>query len=427
MPSHLQALGTPPARRRPHGRPFLLQALLCLTVLPWCTVGCKDLSVASSNLDALLDENDHLRHVAPVRSGLRYYFETVIDPRWFGRDAGYWKGREVVVPDPSTTALGNLLVLAKGRGAKPAHRQIIQVRQFSRYAVRSPGVLVRERAVLELAPHAQRLGLTDLSSVLTQPIEQVDLANGAELSTLLAGLIDTIEPIVRQGSQADETACEDFALACQQVEVERMELDGLWRMLKALETFAARVDLDRELFAPLRDLSERLQRRSVALALAGTGRDPAPRVRAASLWAMYQAFGPEVLAEALVRLREELPPEPDQRFGLAKSQLAEGLVIRKLAQLLGENGWPERAALTPRDGLLEEFQDHKALLVIVNEGAFFESHSRVTIMQALQKLVPDGPRSLREEDWVAWWNEWSQAILQRIQEMDAGQGASTAP
>ena len=401
----------------------------CLLALGAGTA-CKNTAVASANLDALLDADDHLRHVAPVRSGFRFYMESLLDPRWFGAESLSWQGKPVAVPDPATTALENLLVLAKGRGSNELHRHMIQVRQFSRYALRSSGVLVRERAVLELAPHAQRLGLEDLSGAFPDDPNQALHANAAELSALLAGLIETIEPVVKNGRAATETQKDDFRLACEQVDAERMELDGLWRMLKALETFAGRVDLDRELYEPLVDLSERLQRQSVQLALAGSTIDPAPRVRRAGFVAAKVTFGDEVLAEALLRLRQPGPQEPDRRFGLQAGALTEDFMLRTFMGFLAEAGLPERQTLTEFERTRERIQDLRSLLLIVNEGSHFEAQTRVATMAALKRIVPQGPRSLRAEDWVAWWSDWSKGAIQRLQDMrppEGASGASTAP
>ena len=389
--------------------------------------GCKDLSVSSANLDALLDSDNQLRHMAEVRSGIRYYMESMIDPRWFGKDNSLFRDREVKVEDPAYTALQNLLVLADGDGARPEHKHIVQVRQFSRYGLRSPGVLVRERAILELADHAVRLELRDLNAVLTDTITSAEIANGAELSALLGGMIDTFEPVVRQGQAAGSTALADFELACQQIDETRIDLDGVWRLLKALETFAARVDIEREVFTPMVDLSVRLQKRAVLLALAGSTVDASPRVRSANLVAQYRAFGEPVLAEALLRLRTPSPAEPDARFGLQTQAIAEDFVLSTLFRLIAENGLPQRNNLTDLEFAEDHFADLRSILTIVNERALFESQTRVAAMQALGEILPGGPSSIREEVWIDWWQTWSAAEIERMKSMRPEQGASTAP
>ncbi|HPF15088.1 MAG: hypothetical protein H6830_04305 [Planctomycetes bacterium] len=397
---------------------------LGLSLLVW---GCKDLSVASSNLDALLDSDDHLRHVAKVRSGWRYYLDSILDPRMFGGDSPLWQSKEVKVADPAYTALENLLVLEKGQGARPATRDVIQVRQCSRYALRSPGRLVRERAVLELGPHARRLGLKDLSEVLTQPPLESSASNGAELSALLAGILETFEAMLRQGDDATPTTRGDFALACAQVDTSRLEMDGVWRLLKVVETFGSRIDLERDFMAPLLDLSERLQRRAVLLALAGTTVDRDDMVRAANLRTQYEAFGDGVTAEALLRLRGPLEQDPDTRFGLQAALLQEDATLRELFGLLAEHGWPQDTVLIPGEIRENRFASLRTILSVVNESARFDSRTRTSAMQALMTLVPDGPRSIREDAWVAWWQTWSPLEVERLKEMAAQAGASTAP
>ncbi|MEZ6004289.1 MAG: hypothetical protein R3F33_08880 [Planctomycetota bacterium] len=398
-------------------------APLCLAM---ALSGCKDLAVGSANLDALLDSDNHLRHVAPVRSGWRYYLDSILDPRWFGAKDPLFGTEEVKVPDPAYSALRNLLVVAEGDGARPVHRDLVQVRQFSRFALRSPGTLVRERAVLELAGHARRLGLTDLASVLGDNVPQ-EVIGGEELSDWLAQIITTVEPLLRQGDDATEETRQAFAAACGAQDVARMEIDGLWRMLKALETFAARVDLERELFTPLRELALQLEARSVALALAGSTVDPEPRVRAANVEACQHAFGGDYLLECVRRLRNPPPQDHDTRFAVQTASLMDAPVLERLFELIERHGLPARHALNPQEATQERFIDLRAILSIVNEGAHFPSRTRTAAMRALQRMVPEGPGTIREEEWVAWWQKWSQEQLAQLQTQPVAPGASMTP
>lgn len=375
---------------------------------------CQDTAVASSNLDALLDTNDHLRHFAAVQSGWKYYLSTMIDPRLFGADSSNWLREEKQIDDPAYVALQNLLVLAEGAGAREAHRQVIQVRQFSRFAMRSPGSLVRERSLLELAPHARRLKMVDLSEVVNPPEGSGPSANATDLSTLMAGLIDTLEPVLMDSANPTPTQLSDFDLACKQFVESTIELDGLWRVLKAIETFAARVDLQRENLAPLLDLSERLQRRSIALALAGGAIDPSPRVRSAALQSSFEAFGHPVLQEALNLLRREQPAEQKSLFGLAGASIVEDTVASRLFTLLADHGWPHLGLPDSVEFRENRFHDLRSALTIVHSSAQFGSGTRFKALQALRVVMPDGPQTLREEDWTTWWEDWSIQELRSI-------------
>ena len=415
----------PEATSRPRpsglGSGILLSTALLVASL---SSSCQDTSVASSNLDALLDTNDHLRHYASVQSGWKYYLSTMFDPRIFGVDSATWLKEEQVIHDPAYVALENLLILADGKGAREAHRQVIQVRQFSRFAMRSPGNLVRERSILELAGHAKRLGLTDLKDIVDPKAIEVQSANAADLSTLMAGLIDTLEPVLLESSNPTQTQRADFALACEQFDESLIEIDGLWRVLKAVETFAARVDLKREDLAPLLDLSERLQRRSVALALAAGSVDPSPRVRSAALQSGFAAFGHDILQEALNQLRREPAGERRSRFGLTVAHVVEDTFATKMFELLAEHGWPHLGIPGSLEWRDNRFQDLRSALTIVHNTAQFNSTTRAKAMQALKVLIPDGPGGLREESWTSWWEDWS---LLELKEMNALDQESASP
>jgi hypothetical protein len=387
-------------------------AILLLGALP---SSCQDTAVASSNLDALLGKDDHLKHYASVQSGWQYYLSTMIDPRVFGAESATWLNEEKVIADPAYVALQNLLVLAEGTGAREAHRHVIQVRQFSRFAMRSPGALVRERALLELAPHAIRLGLKDLSEIVSPPTPMELMANAADLSTLMAGLIDTLEPVLLESSNPTPTQVSDFGLACQQFDENRIELDGLWRVLVAVETFAARVDLKRADLAPLLDLSERLQRRSVVIALASGNVDPSPRVRSAALQANFEAFGHPVLQEALDQLRRDQAQIRPSRFGLQLTFVVEDTVATRMFQLLADHGWPHLGIPGSYESRDNRFQDLRSALTIVHNIAQFSSSTRTKAMQALRVMIPEGPQGLREELWTAWWEQWSVKELRDLQ------------
>ncbi|MDF1837078.1 MAG: hypothetical protein P1V35_04360 [Planctomycetota bacterium] len=404
-----------PSRPRPTRRGAKVLVGMAL-VMGTLTSSCQDTAVASSNLDALLDNNNHLRHYAAVQSGWKYYISTMFDPSIFGVDSATWLREEVAIHDPAYVALENLLILADGKGAREAHRQVIQVRQFSRFATRSPGNLVRERSILELSVHAKRLGLIDLKDVVDPAESETPNANAADLSTLMAGLIDTLEPVLLESSNPTPTQLADFALACGQFDESVIEIDGLWRVLKAIETFAARVDLKRDDLAPLLDLSERLQRRSVALALAAGSVDPSPRVRAATLQSSFAAFGHPVLQEALNQLRRDQPAEGQSRFGWSVAFVVEDTVATTLFTLLARYGWPHLGIPGSYEWRDNRFQDLRSALTIVHNTAQFNSTTRTKAMQALGVLMPDGPQGLHEELWTSWWENWS---LNELEEMKA--------
>ena len=404
---HLQ--GAQALTYKSRARRHLACAALLLTGF---SSSCQDTAVASSNLDALLDTNNHLSHYAVVMPAWKYYLSSVLEVS-FNQSLK----SESAIGDPAYVALENLIDLSKGRGVRDAHRQVIQVRQFTRFALRSPGLLVRERAILELSSHAKRLGLKDVSEIVDPSAELGPIANAADLSTLMAGLIETLEPVLFESSGASKTQHTDFALACEQFDENRIELDGLWRVLKAIETFAARVDIQRASLSPLLDLSERLQRRSVALAFAGTAIDPSPRVRSASLQASFEAFGHPVLQEALNLLRRNQPEEYHSKFGLAGPYIVEDTVASTLFSLLATEGWPHLGLPDSLEFRENRFQDLRSALTIVHNTAEFHSATRCKAMQALVALMPEGPDSLREEKWTDWWEGWSRTELRQLEEL----------
>tara|TARA_R110002126_G_scaffold41590_10_gene120902 strand:- start:11545 stop:12786 length:1242 start_codon:yes stop_codon:yes gene_type:complete len=378
-----------------------LAHLLFALALVTCSA-CRSGAAASSNLDVLLDSNDRLRHLAPVQSPFTYTLAKLTPQNLFRKDSLLSVDRkQVKVGDPSYRALKELIMLAESGGFTNRHQADIQrVRQFSRYAVRCRGRLAREYALLALVPHAQRLGLPE-------PIREPEMAaNAPELGEAIKSLVQVSGPALR--ANPSDTELTDLAAACQVVADLDMDIDGLWRALRALAALSEARNFERESMTSLRALSEDLQRRACAQALAtGLSQEADPLVRAAAYEANYHVFGELFLAEAIMTLippGQITPVLPRGRiFGLYTPLPTDELVFVRTLDLARTHGLPipndapEPMRIDARIQLID------VLVTIAREHRVYEDRPRTAAMLALSAYVGEDPPILRMEEWVRWW------------------------
>jgi hypothetical protein len=311
------------------------------------------------------------------------------------------------------------LRLADGGGfARRSILEVEQVRQFARYAARCPGRLARERALLELPPHARRLGVRE-------PIVAPErAANAPELSEALAGLVQAMGPLLARGDAASATERADLRAACELLGRLEIDVDGGWRLLRAVSGFAGRADIERELYAPLLALSESVQKHMLALALAHGLRDPDPLVRAAAFAANHATFGRRFLREALLALRP-LGPTPEGTlaltpvFGLRPEHPDAEAVYVRVFELLREHGLPLPALLPERDARALRLELLLIPMSIVHDFRTFPERVRAAAMFALGDVSGAGFESLRKEDWEIWWRAHYQEEAAAIRALEA--------
>ena len=379
--------------------------------------GCSSVPLTSSNLDALMDDGDNLRHRAKVESVWRYQLRGLLNTKWLTESSYLSKDRLVKVGDPSYEALKYLIEL-ESTSSKSEYAQLEKVRQFARYAVRCKGRLARERALLALLPHAVRLEVTQPASEPEEP------ANAAELQSALQGLVQAARPLLLAEGRADATKRKDLEAAATLFRGLTIDVDGGWRALQAIGTLAAVVDFDREELHPMRELGRDLQKRLIRLALASGLNDPDPHVRAAAARVTYDIAGDAFLVDLLYSMIGGGREQRASNFGLRRESPTEPNVFIAAYELVGEHGLPMSADLPPIEQRRERIELLQGILSVIYETELFGDRQRSAAMLALGRAVPEGPGELREEAWIEWWETWAKREATAIQaELSAQEGA----
>lgn len=374
---------------------------------------CTSVPLTSSNLDALLDSGDNLRHQAAVESAWRYNLRGLVDVSWLKSSSSESPVKKRKVGDPSYEALKYLIQLQDPPGGttRPDYQHMEQVRQFARFAVRCPGKLVRERALLALVPHGLRLGVT-----APAPPESEDqpAANAPELQSALSGLMQAAEPLLRAKGRADETRRSDLVAAAQVLGALHVDLDGAWRALKAIAGLAGAADLSDPAFDSVRVVARNLERRAIELALASGHRDPDPYVRAAAVHATYAMAGDVFLGDLLRSLMGTSREGFESAYGLRAENPGDPHVFVAAYELVRRHGLPATPGLDPLEARVERLELLRGILSVAGESELFADRPRTLAMLALGEVVPEGPGTLRAEDWARWWEEWAPQEMEAV-------------
>lgn len=401
---------------------------LLLALLALCT-GCRSADVASANLDQLLNEEGGFRYSGKLTSGFDSLLQSVIDPDWLSDDSPL-KAEVQSIEDPAGEALKNLLALREGGiDLSGPYLHAEQVRHYARYAVACPSALCRERAFLELGPHAERLGFEEVD------LSPDEAANAPELREGIRGLRQVLVDLAADGER-DETTRRDFVAACELLGRLELDIEGGRRLLRVIAAFGQLPALDEVDLAPMLALSESVQRRVVSLALTRGRYDPHGIVRAAAYRAHHAVHGPAFLHEALLALRPPRFTEDGQvavteRFQLLPELLPDrdvdpGPALTVLA-LLREHGLP-RLDEPPEEASGRRLAQLRVLVGIVTRGILdppnpledripaYPDRVRVQTMRTLGVVSGAGFASLREEDWARWWNEHRAAETERLEQ-----------
>jgi len=369
--------------------------------LLWAGVlgACRGTEVASVNLDALLDADNQLRYVAKVETGFRYFVHQFLDEDWFGDEGILGAAQLEPIPDPAGVALGNLLDLRKGAAfVGDAWVQAEQVRQYARYGVHCPSVLARERSLLELGRHAQRLGLS------APEVEPEVAANAAEIRLALEGLVEVLERAVRENGRVDATWKEDLESSCAVLSGLELDVEGGWRLLKVVARFGLVTRLPAAELEPILRLSRDVQERLVGQALAAGRKDPHPLARAAAVRASAQAYGEPFLREALLVLSR--PGQISPLFGLRAPEPEEEEVLVALFDAVRERGLPLPSGVGEAERRTTRLAMLHGLVQAAHDYTAFGDRARTAAMLALGKVAGARIDSLREEDWASWFREY---------------------
>lgn len=285
------------------------------------------------------------------------------------------------VRDPHRRCLENLLELLDASDEDPA-RAALQVEWAARLAVQDPWMLSREAAVRHLGRAARRLA----SGPVPAAAHEGEPVGPAELGELLVRLLRTVKSDI-EAQRTTRGGPPGLSALVEEIRSLHLDLEGGRRALRTVRLLEGatrgRADLPQ-----LAALSRDLQTRLVHLGLASALRDPAPRVRAAGWTARVAAGGPAVLAERLARLEDE----PDE------------LVVVTVLRLVAGHGLPPRA--TDQDEqAYREAREHWLAQIHFHAVQHREGWVRATAMATLGRLSGGELASLREEDWIRWWEE----------------------
>jgi hypothetical protein len=407
-----------------------------LRLIPVASLGallasCVSGPAASHNLDELLDSNDQLRHVVELRG---FSDELVLDLTGrvavLGATVGVAVALEddgdlldavheqavgvaaqagqildqvgsdqVHVGDPSLEALHQLLDLLRVPSDSLAE-ELRLIRQLARYAAHCPGRLARERALLGMGPWLLKLKVSAPADPPRVPAEADDVRE------LLRHLISAWNDAPEEGIQTLQASADDLL-------DREIDLQGLWRVLKALEALADRDKATEEMRPILFRLARTLEGRALAMALGSGLRDFDPLVRAAAMETGMRFLGPGFVLEALDSLT---PSQPDAQgrvartrvFGLFPIVPGEGLVVQRVLDQLAAGGLNLPGDMDPGLRNNTRLRVINLVIAISYDMVTFDEASRASALRALTALAPEGPGTRRKEEWEAWWREFAQ-------------------
>jgi len=379
-------------------RPLGARLLAPLLVLALAT-SCTSLEARVHNLRELHEADGRPRYRAALMSewefALRRGFSS---PSLDAIGLDYRDKKPSEVEDPGGESLNNLVRLARF-DPDGVREGALQTEMFAWLAVDDRYVLARERAVLALSAVARRLGL-DAPFELDPERETPSADEVAEwVAELVAAAGDVLE------DPADPQAAAVLAGVCNELGARELTVQGGRRVLAAA---AALLDAGGDELEPLAQLVEEVEWQCVGEALTLALDDPHPVVRAAALRAWVQGTDnrvPEVVAAALADEAREV------------SLLA--------CRLIRVYGLPRpRRELSPVD-LAEYYESWYArLLELVWHP---EGSVGVAACRALGRVTDSGLRSLRGEDWAAWWRrEYGSDELELPDALEAGLGSESA-
>ena len=314
------------------------------------------------NLEELHAPDGSYSYSAALLGDFGYLIESVT-----GRDRSSSQGKSVI-GNPAHETMVNLMELMAVHPDTLSAGDF-QVQWCARLTASDPSVLVRERAALGLGDLGVWAGLRSLRPAPPGAVYATPEQVGAALEDILRGL-----RVMRDGEGDDST----LKSACADAMGLYLDVDGAWRLLGVTGPLhdQAPDDSSRAEFIAL---AHHLRRRLVEEGLNSSLRDSSEIVRAAGLQSMVKIVGPQAMTSFLV---QPMPGWSDT-------------VVLSLVDLVARYGLPADESSTRYRGmclssLLSWAVDHPSPRV------------RARAMIALQRVVPDGPRSIREEDWHAW-------------------------
>jgi hypothetical protein len=231
-------------------------------------------------------------------------------------------------------------------------------------------------------------------------------AEADDVRELLRHLISAWNDAPEEGIQTLQASADDLL-------DREIDLQGLWRVLKALEALADRDKATEEMRPILFRLARTLEGRALAMALGSGLRDFDPLVRAAAMETGMRFLGPGFVLEALDSLT---PSQPDAQgrvartrvFGLFPIVPGEGLVVQRVLDQLAAGGLNLPGDMDPGLRNNTRLRVINLVIAISYDMVTFDEASRASALRALTALAPEGPGTRRKEEWEAWWREFAQ-------------------
>ncbi len=339
--------------------------------------GCSTPDVKVWNLEQLHDDTSHHRYKAALQGDTGWFFRRTLLGVFQGTGAQYVTETDLEpIEDPSAECLENLIDL-QVRGNQTGPPDPRHVEWFARLAVEDPARLSRERAVLALAALGQRLPIGLPSRLGTDQVP----AGPAELAPVLEALVRA----VRRAAESKGATADEIAPACAAVRALDLDLAAGRRALRASTELERIAESGKVEVPALHDLVVHLESLLVRRALASAIEDKDDVVRAAAVHGVAATGGSLALDVVLYeRLRKELAPGP----------------MRAVLEVIVQHGLPTsppggRALMHSREDWLES--------VYTIAAHHPDSEMRVCAMRTLTAVSDAGIKSLREEDWYAWW------------------------
>lgn len=376
--------------------------------------GCRSTSVATQNLDAVLSSEDTFRYQGDTTTFWEEFIGESVR-QFTGGLLGRSSREESLdaIPDPTGFALDNLLDLRRSGQGRSSWRNGEHVRTFARYALFAPSKLARERALLELVPHAERLGID------TPYVPQGPTANAPELSEELSGLVDAARRILAERPEPTATAVLDFDAAVDVIERSEFDVQVGSRLLRAIGPFLRTNALPGAQRERLAALGLDVQKELVVEALARGLGDPTDLARSAAFRANLEVFGEEFAIAALFSflppqfLREEVVRRFD-RFVVPTVPPTFEEVHFAVFEYLESHGLPAEAIGETVPALQLRGVMFAALWRIAINTIVFSDRSRHAAMRALGTVSGGELETLRWEEWDTWQREKSDEMRRKI-------------
>jgi len=298
--------------------------------------------------------------------------------------AGFASGAPEAVPNPGEKCFELVDELLSFDPAKNERLAMVQISWCARLISQDPSDLVRERATLALGPLGRMVGIGPPAGLaIDEP-----RANAEETAVLLTAVVSAW-----RGARDGFSDVAKLEAACAAMSATTFDLEGARRVLLALAGLLQGKPQEVQGYEHLAALVQDFKRRGIELALNHALTRTSGIVRAAGVSASVEACGPDMFARFLNILQAEAERGLDR----------DPLVVRTFFDLVLARGLPSRPAELSASEYENLLGAWTALLVqfAVQDP---ESRLRVRAMRALA-AVTDGPDSLREEDWEAWWYE----------------------